>query len=138
MYNILKYNEDMIISANKTVIFTGKSFLEQKHLNNIRKEGQKFDLSYQITSATGSQCGMFLLANISMHNPRIKLYNVSNLKLCIQRYEGHKQSNYKLILQFSDCYENLVLCRSEDNSKKKKELKPLEDAANQARIQIRQ
>jgi len=52
-------------------------------MNTIVQEGVKFDLGDQITAITGSRCGLYLLANLSMQKPRIELYKIANLKTCV-------------------------------------------------------
>ena len=71
----------MVLAANSALILAGKSFLELRFTSSdlILQEGTKFDLGDQITSITGSRCGLYLLANLSMQKPRIELYEIANL-----------------------------------------------------------
>ena len=65
----------MVKSKDKQqmLAFTGKSTLELRLLDQLKKEGQTIEMDDSIIAITASREGTSLLVNVSMIKPRIEL-----------------------------------------------------------------
>lgn len=85
------------------LVFSGKSTLELRRVDQLKKEGLKLEMEDAVVAMTASLDGTKLLANVSLTNPRIELLSFaahSNWGTTIQKYKGHHQTNFILRPQF--------------------------------------
>ena len=77
---------------------------------------QQYELetSDTLTSISLSKDGRYLLANVSLKQPKIELFDL-NRKEVIHRYRGHKQEMFIIRCSFGGVNENFVMCGSEDS-----------------------
>ena len=89
---------------------------------NDREQSFEIEMSDTLTSIALSKDGRYLLANVSMSQPRLELFDLGaptkpgqQTAELVRRYKGgHTQSCFVLRCAFGGANENFVLCGSED------------------------
>jgi WD40 repeat protein len=74
-------------------------------------------MSDTVTSIALSKDGRYLLANVSLKQPRLELFDLATPKRAelVRRYKGgHEQQMFVLRCAFGGASESFVLCGSED------------------------
>lgn len=104
-------------SVKKKVPKEDEYFLMQEDYDDLENRDcvLALEMGDAITAIELSENGQFLLANVSMTNPRIELWDLESGE-CQKKFRGHIQSKYVLKPAFGGVDERLILCGSEDTN----------------------
>ena len=91
---------------------------------NDREQNYEVEMPDTITSIALSKDGRYLLANVSMNQPRLEMFDLGTPNdpghrkaELVRRFKGgHTQSCFVLRCSFGGANDNFVLCGSEDTS----------------------